>query len=319
MPSRSRRSRARAGITRPGGLRALPRPARAARGAGRRARARGRSASSPSVLPRDLQPATRATCCSRRCAATWRRCRRTPHTWRLVLMPPEGAPRRAARAHRARARRGGGPARRGVGPGLGPGRRVARPRARPRAAVSPRRRGGARPARPTPTATRWSASSRTRAGCSTSCRSIRALMSDTGIELTLAINDYDHVRDLVTGRVQVEGVQLTALTLSVEEIFFRFTQFREWDISELSLGKYSSLRAAGDESLVGIPVFPSRVFRHSGDLRARGRGRRRAGAAGRPADRRAGVGRHGRHIHARHPRPRVRRRARRAWTGTRAG
>ena len=89
-------------------------------------------------------------------------------------------------------------------------------------------------------------------------------MSDTGVELTLAINDYDHVRDLVSGRVPVEGVRLTALTLSVEEIFFRFTQFREWDVSELSMGKYSSLVAAGDDSLVGIPVFPSRVFRHSG-------------------------------------------------------
>jgi 4,5-dihydroxyphthalate decarboxylase len=84
------------------------------------------------------------------------------------------------------------------------------------------------------------------------------------VELTLAINDYDHVRDLVTGRVQVEGVRLTALTLSVEEIFFRFTQFREWDVSELSFGKYSSLIASGDRSLVAIPVFPSRVFRHSG-------------------------------------------------------
>jgi 4,5-dihydroxyphthalate decarboxylase len=89
-------------------------------------------------------------------------------------------------------------------------------------------------------------------------------MSHSGVELTLAINDYDHVRDLVTGRVPVEGVSLTALTLSVEEIFFRFTQYREWDVSELSLGKYSSLVASGDDSLVAIPVFPSRVFRHSG-------------------------------------------------------
>jgi 4,5-dihydroxyphthalate decarboxylase len=40
-------------------------------------------------------------------------------------------------------------------------------------------------------------------------------MSHSGVELTLAINDYDHVRDLVTGRVPVEGVSLTALTLSV--------------------------------------------------------------------------------------------------------
>jgi 4,5-dihydroxyphthalate decarboxylase len=83
------------------------------------------------------------------------------------------------------------------------------------------------------------------------------------LELTLAINRYDHVRDLVDGTVKVEGVALRCLSFSVEEIFFRFSRFREWDVSEMSLAKYSSLRAAGDDSLTAIPVFPSRVFRHS--------------------------------------------------------
>jgi 4,5-dihydroxyphthalate decarboxylase len=85
----------------------------------------------------------------------------------------------------------------------------------------------------------------------------------SGVPLTLAVSDYDHVRDLVDGRVPVAGADLTCLTLDVEEIFFRFTQFREWDVSELSLAKYCALRSRGDDSLRGIPVFPSRVFRHS--------------------------------------------------------
>jgi 4,5-dihydroxyphthalate decarboxylase len=49
----------------------------------------------------------------------------------------------------------------------------------------------------------------------------------------------------------------------VEEIFFRFPRYREWDASELSMAKYCSLRAAGDESIVAVPVFISRAFRHS--------------------------------------------------------
>jgi 4,5-dihydroxyphthalate decarboxylase len=85
----------------------------------------------------------------------------------------------------------------------------------------------------------------------------------TNVHLTLAINDYDHVRDLVSGAVGVEGVDLTCLRFEVEEIFFRFTQHREWHVSELSLAKFCSLRAAGDDSLVAIPVFPSLTFRHS--------------------------------------------------------
>jgi 4,5-dihydroxyphthalate decarboxylase len=83
------------------------------------------------------------------------------------------------------------------------------------------------------------------------------------IPITLAVNGYDHVRDLASGAVPVEGVDLTCLRLPVEEIFFRFTRHREWHASEMSLAKYASLRAAGDESLVAIPVFTSRAFRHS--------------------------------------------------------
>jgi 4,5-dihydroxyphthalate decarboxylase len=83
------------------------------------------------------------------------------------------------------------------------------------------------------------------------------------IPVTLALNDYDHVRDLASGAVQVEGVRLTCVHHPVEEIFFRFTHQREWEASELSLAKFSSLRAAGDHSLVAIPVFTSRAFRHS--------------------------------------------------------
>ena len=83
------------------------------------------------------------------------------------------------------------------------------------------------------------------------------------LPLTLAISDYDHVRDLVAGRVKPEGIALTSLSLPIEEIFYRFTLHREWDVSEMAMGKYVSLRSQGDASLTALPVFPSRVFRHS--------------------------------------------------------
>ncbi|HXP74854.1 MAG TPA: hypothetical protein VN823_11965 [Stellaceae bacterium] len=83
------------------------------------------------------------------------------------------------------------------------------------------------------------------------------------LPLTLAISEYDHVRDLVSGRVKPEGIDLTALVMPIEEIFYRFTVYREWDASEMAMGKYVSLRSQGDTSLTAIPVFPSRMFRHS--------------------------------------------------------
>ncbi len=106
------------------------------------------------------------------------------------------------------------------------------------------------------------------------------------LRLTLAIGEYDHVRDLCTGRVRAEGIVITPLHLPTEEIFHRFLRYREWDVSEVSLAKYAAMRSQGDASLVAIPVFPSRMFRHSSIYV------RRDGAMQAPADlagRRIGV------------------------------
>ncbi|MBX9847399.1 MAG: 4,5-dihydroxyphthalate decarboxylase [Xanthobacteraceae bacterium] len=83
------------------------------------------------------------------------------------------------------------------------------------------------------------------------------------LPLTLAISHYDHVTELVTGRVPVEGVELTTLNLQIEEIFFRQFNYRDFDVSEVSMGKYCSLVSQGNSPLTAIPVFPSRVPRHS--------------------------------------------------------
>jgi 4,5-dihydroxyphthalate decarboxylase len=85
----------------------------------------------------------------------------------------------------------------------------------------------------------------------------------SNLPLTVAMPDYDHTRDLALGRVTPEGIDLTCLTLPVEEIFHRFLIHREWDASEISLAKYCSMRANGDDSLIGLPIFPARIFRQS--------------------------------------------------------
>ena len=83
------------------------------------------------------------------------------------------------------------------------------------------------------------------------------------LNLTLATSHYDHMADLLLGRVPVQGIDLTYLDLQVEEIFFRMITYRDFDVSEISMAKFSSLASQGDSPFVGIPVFPSRVPRHS--------------------------------------------------------
>jgi 4,5-dihydroxyphthalate decarboxylase len=78
------------------------------------------------------------------------------------------------------------------------------------------------------------------------------------LRLSLAVGPYDHVRDL-----SAQGIELLLLELPVEEIFFRFTKFREWQVSEMSFGKVVSLMSEERPEIIAIPVFVSRVFRHS--------------------------------------------------------
>ena len=78
------------------------------------------------------------------------------------------------------------------------------------------------------------------------------------LPLTLAISPYDHARGLAP-----QGIDLAVLELPIEEIFFRFTKFREWHASEMSFGKTVSMMAEPSPDIMPIPVFPSRVFRHS--------------------------------------------------------
>ena len=83
------------------------------------------------------------------------------------------------------------------------------------------------------------------------------------IPLTLAIGEYDHVRDVLDGTVPVTGVDLTVLRLPVEEMFYRFLLHGEFDVSEVSFAKIVALAAQDDRRFVPLPIFPSRVFRHS--------------------------------------------------------
>ncbi len=78
------------------------------------------------------------------------------------------------------------------------------------------------------------------------------------LPLSLALNAYDHVRGL-----RPQGIELVTLELPIEEIFFRFTKFREWDVSEMSFGKVVSMMSEERPEIIALPVFLSRVFRHS--------------------------------------------------------
>ena len=84
------------------------------------------------------------------------------------------------------------------------------------------------------------------------------------LELSIATVDCDRVRPLIDGTVAMDGVAPVFMTLDPEEIFFRAFRGAEFDIAELSLSTFAVRTSRGDNPYVGVPVFPSRAFRHSG-------------------------------------------------------
>ena len=84
------------------------------------------------------------------------------------------------------------------------------------------------------------------------------------LKITLACGEYDRTRALMDGTVQLEGVDIKYLAIGQpSEIFQRMLHGEEFDVSELSFSNYLMGIAQGDRRFIAIPVFPSRMFRHS--------------------------------------------------------
>ena len=83
------------------------------------------------------------------------------------------------------------------------------------------------------------------------------------LELTAAFGDYDRTNILKMGSVRPQGVNLRVLSLPPTEIFYRMCRYQEFDLSEMSMGAHMFLLGSGETPFVGMPAFPSRVFRHS--------------------------------------------------------
>lgn len=83
------------------------------------------------------------------------------------------------------------------------------------------------------------------------------------LQLSVAVGNYDRMRPLIDGEVQIDGVDPVFMLQDPEEIFFRAFRHADYDICELSLSSYSVKTAAGTSPYIAVPVFPSRAFRHS--------------------------------------------------------
>lgn len=83
------------------------------------------------------------------------------------------------------------------------------------------------------------------------------------LKLSVAVGDYDRVRPLMDGAVQIDGVDPVFMNLPPEEIFFRAFRNVDFDICELSMSSFTVKTAERNCPYVGVPAFVSRAFRHN--------------------------------------------------------
>ena len=82
------------------------------------------------------------------------------------------------------------------------------------------------------------------------------------LSLTFACGDYEIVRPLIDGKVEVDGVDLTILTdMDSATRHWRFLRNGEFDVAEVSSSSYLAARD-NDWPFRAIPVFLHRRFRH---------------------------------------------------------
>ena len=79
----------------------------------------------------------------------------------------------------------------------------------------------------------------------------------------MACNNYDRILPLINGDIKPEGIDLICIANTGAETFFRMLRHREFDMCEMSLSSYVATLFHDDPAFIAIPVFPSRLMRHS--------------------------------------------------------
>lgn len=81
--------------------------------------------------------------------------------------------------------------------------------------------------------------------------------------LSIAIGRSDRTQPLIDGRVVIDGHNCRFESPPFETIFANAFNNGTYAVSELSFSNFMRLSAAGTCRYIGLPVFPSRSFRHS--------------------------------------------------------
>lgn len=81
--------------------------------------------------------------------------------------------------------------------------------------------------------------------------------------LRVAFGRYDRTQALLDGSVSIAGIDAAFETPPFETLFERAFDEQAYDVAELSFSNFAYLTSIGRCPYVALPLFPSRMFRHS--------------------------------------------------------
>jgi 4,5-dihydroxyphthalate decarboxylase len=88
-------------------------------------------------------------------------------------------------------------------------------------------------------------------------------MSESHLELSIALSDNERTRPIIEGRVAPQGIRLVPTMVHPSEMFWRQLRFADFDVSEMSMSSLIISVSRGDTRWVAIPVFTMRRFFHT--------------------------------------------------------
>jgi 4,5-dihydroxyphthalate decarboxylase len=83
------------------------------------------------------------------------------------------------------------------------------------------------------------------------------------LKLKFACGEYDRTIPFRTGDVKPRDIELEYTPQAPELTFLQQLRDKRYDVSEMSMSAYTQMRVKGNDDFIALPVFPSRVFRHS--------------------------------------------------------
>jgi 4,5-dihydroxyphthalate decarboxylase len=86
------------------------------------------------------------------------------------------------------------------------------------------------------------------------------------LQFSIGLTSNPRTWPIIDGQITPDAIDLVPTVLHPSELFWRQLRFAEFDVAEMSVSSLMMAKSKGDDRFVGIPVFTTRRFFHTGIL-----------------------------------------------------